>query len=187
MAGEVFETSGGPLTLRPVSLEAIARIRAKAERELRAQGLPLDPPTYQVTTAAGTIEEHPHTAETLETEEDRQRWAEYEAAIEALDTLAGQRITRYMLAEGIVLDGPDQAWLERMERLGVPLSDDPLEQREQYLTYQYARTQQELLALIQRIMVLSAEGNAALLEAAEAMETFFRGDVAGPQSAEAAT
>lgn len=154
------------------------------ERELRDQGLPLDPPTYQVTTAAGTIEEHPHTAETLETEEDRVAWELYQQAQTTLNAAVGTRVTRFMLAEGVVLDGPDEAWCERMDRYGLAVSDDPMERREQYLTYEYARTPLELMKIVHRIMVISAEGSAELEEAAESMESFFRGSVERSATAE---
>lgn len=187
MGEEIFETSGGALRLRPVSLEAVNWIKIGVERELRAQGLPLDPPTYEVTTVAGTIERHPHTEDTLETEQDREAWALYQDAVQTLNAAVGTRVTRYMLAEGVVLDGPDEAWVERMRQYGIPVSDDRLERREQYLTYEFARTPRELLQIIQRIMVLSAEGSAELQEAAEAMESFFRGEVETTTSEETAT
>lgn len=181
--GEIYETSGGPLQLRAVSMDAFNQVRVRVEREMREQGAPLDPPTYTVRTVAGTLEEHEHTEETLESEEDRAAWQAYQAAREELQRVTGQRGVRYMLSEGVVLDGPDDEWLQRMDALGVAISDDPLERREQYLTYQYTRTPKATAMLLQRVMALSAEGSKELQHAAEEMEQFFRREMEG-QTAE---
>jgi len=149
------------------------------EREMRDNGAPLDPPTYTVRTVAGSLEEHEHTEETLESDEDRAAWQAYQAAREELQQRMGIRGVRYMLSEGVVLDGPDDAWLQRMDALGLEISDDPLERREQYLTYEYTRTPRDTVMLLQRIMALSAEGSKELQRAAEEMEQFFRREVEG--------
>jgi len=178
-AKDIYETSGGPLQLRAVSMEAFNQLRVRVEREMRDNGAPLDPPTYTVRTVAGTLEEHEHTEETLESDEDRAAWQAYQAAREELQQRTGIRGVRYMLSEGVVLDGPDDAWLQRMDALGLEISDDPLERREQYLTYEYTRTPKDTVMLLQRIMALSAEGSKELQRAAEEMEQFFRREVEG--------
>ena len=55
----VYRTvSGAEIQLRPVSQVLIGRIKSDTEARLREEGLPLDPPTYTVTTATGETEVH---------------------------------------------------------------------------------------------------------------------------------
>jgi len=168
----VFETS----------IEGLRQLRPAIERQMRQEGMPLDPPTRDVRTVAGVVEQHPHTEETLETEEDRQAWADYQAALQELDSRAIEATTRYILLEGIVTDDPSEEWAERQRFFGLDVAEHALERKLQYIQRDVLLTTEDIINATKTILTLSAEGDAALQERVALLEDTFRRALAGQET-----
>jgi len=173
-------TEGLEVKLRPVSRVLIQSVQRTVERELRAKGLPLDPPTYEVTTAAGDVEVHAHDAESISTDAERAAWAAYEAAQEELSAETNARVSKALLVAGVVVEDPPEGWAEAMQYLGVELPEDPRERRYSYVELEVLKTPADLIQALAGIIRLSMEG--APKESLDAVEALFRraleGDVA---------
>jgi len=174
----VYRTvSGAEIQLRPVSQVLIGRIKSDTEARLREEGLPLDPPTYTVTTATGEKEVHAHDEASLETDADREAWSAHQAARVRLSAEVNRQVTKVMLSRGIVIDGPPPEWAEEMRAIGVRVPEDPTDQLLDYLTMEILITPADVQGAMTKIMQLSMAGLPA--EKIAAVEGLFRRQVAG--------
>jgi len=155
----------------------IQSLQKAVERELRAKGLPLDPPTYTVTTATGDVETHVHDEASISTEEEKVAWAAYKAAQEQLTNETNERVSRAMLSLGVVVDDPPDGWADDMRYLGLEVPEDPRELRSFYLEMEILKTPADLMNAIIAITRLSADGMPQ--EALESAEALFRRSLEG--------
>jgi hypothetical protein len=174
----VYITTGGrEVPIQAVSMLLIQSIRHYAEQELRGQGLKLDVPTYKSITVANTVEEHPHDATTLQTDEDKAAWAEYQAALARVESLAGERTTKAVLLKGIDLEVEDipEKWIKQRIFLGFPAIKDENELMLEYIQTELLPSVADLKGCISDIMTLGVEGvDPAKVKAAQEL---FRGSV----------
>lgn len=118
MATHEFKTvSGYTLRLRRIPLQVVELALEKVEKELRAQGLQLDPPGFFVTPefpdgTKGDPQWFPHTAYTLDDTADpqtsarnRARWDAYQQAKERLETERSNRRITIWYQYGITVEG----------------------------------------------------------------------------------
>jgi hypothetical protein len=165
-------TEGLEVRLRPVSRVLIQSVQRAVERELRAKGLPLDPPTYEVVTATGDKEVHAHDEDSISTDEERAAWEAYLAARETLQDEANARVAKTVVVGGVICDDPPDSWVEDMRYLGVELPEDPRDLKYAYLEMEILKTPADLMRAMAGVMRLSLEG--APKETIESIEALFR-------------
>ena len=165
-------TEGREVRLRPVSRVLIQSVQGTVERELRAAGLPLNPPTYTVTTDTGDTETHVHDEHSLTTDEERAAWTAYQAVQERRTAETNARVSKALLVAGVVVEAPPEDWAEEMRYLGVELPDEPRDLRYSYLELEVLKTPADIMNAIGGIMRLSMDG--APQEALDAVDALFR-------------
>ena len=117
---EYISSIGASVILRPVSPELVSGL-------VRSVKFP-DHPTYTVTLATGETEIHEHDATTLETDEDKKAWAEYQKAYQVADEELFTKQCNVLLNRGVVNQIPqDDEWLKRQQDEGI--TDIPTEPR----------------------------------------------------------
>ena len=117
---DVFVTKdGNKIPLRRVAPILVEKVRQSVV-------IPT-PPTYEVEVVGGDKEFHVHDATTLETDEDRAAWAEYQTALAATNTDMVERILRllFVLRGTLIKVAVSNTWrrdsfgaLERKSRSG---------------------------------------------------------------------
>jgi len=177
-------TEGREVQLRPVSRVVIQAVQGAVERELRAQGLPLDPPTYTVQTDTGDTQTYPHDEHSLTTDAERAAWAAHQEALRRLTAETNARVTRTMLVLGVPSAQPPDEWLHTMRHLKVPLPEDPDDLAYAYLEMEILKTPADIIAAMGGIMRLSMAG--APKEALDSIEDLFRRALEGDAAQAAA-
>jgi hypothetical protein len=131
----VYETTGGvKLHLQPVSNLLIAEIAQVVERQFRATGEPIDPPTYTVQTVGGGEQTFYHDETTLDyppelalretggdvqraeelaaqrTRQTRAAWQAHRDAVERMQRETQRRQGNLLLEDGVVGDKSGECW-----------------------------------------------------------------------------
>lgn len=147
---DVFVTSRGyEIKIRPVSSTLIADVNALIPDPLK--------PTYKVQTIGGGEEDFEHTPSTLQSDADKQAWADYSAKLAQAHAARLQKLTEVILTEGIDIPEPDPAWVERMRRFGLTIPDDPWEFRKFYLERGLLGATSEVFDLVLAVMERSQD------------------------------
>lgn len=171
----VFRTvDGQQVRIRPVAQLLVERIRQGTEKQVRAEGLTLDPPSYSATTAAGTVETYEHDAESIKTatEGEQAVWAAYLEGQRKLSQLVGERTQRLILGRGIEIKEVPAEWIADMREFGVELADDPAALRYDYILLEILKTPEDIYAAMGAISKLSMAGVGQ--EALDAVDSYFR-------------
>lgn len=189
----MFTTNGMEVPLLAVSETYIAAARAHATAEFRARGELIDPPTYDVQLAGGTVEKYPHDEKTLEVKPDpnaadpvaaaaeaerqtaanQAAWAAHKEAVKRLEAALSAASTRAMLEMGINMELPaDESWIVRQHRAHVEIPEDPDERRYHWLTSEVLVSFDDLMTAIQVITELTYKGALKEEDIAAAMATF---------------
>ena len=181
-AATMRTTEGVEVRLRPVSRVLIQSVQRSVERELRAKGLPLDPPTYTVVTDTGDKEVHVHDEDSISTAEERAAWDAYVEAQEQLTAESNARVSKAIIVGGVVCDDPPPGWVEDMRYLGVDLPEEPRDLKYAYLEMEILKTPADLMQAMSGVMRLSMEG--APKETIETIEALFRRAMEGDATPE---
>lgn len=164
---DTYTTSSGYL----VEFQNITNLIAK----LASQFPEPERPTYQVKTAGGPVETHPHDKTTLETDADREAWAAYEFAVakHARDFFAAQ--VRLSLLRGIkVLNADDKkfsAWVDEQVLIGFAVPTEPGERKLHWLQTEVAPTNEDVISIVAGV----ARHAGIPEEAVTHLESSFRG------------
>lgn len=132
-------------------------------------------PTYEAKTASGYVEIHLHNETTLQTDEEKEMWAEYQEAKAQATESMNDAIWRAVRLKAIRVDVPEgNGWIEDQEALGLTVPDDPRERRLHYI-------QTEVIGGVRDIVRVTAIANGADLDegALAAAEESFRRAMAG--------
>jgi len=178
---QIVTTDGREIHLTPVSQVLIQKTTEAVRRELKAAGLPLEPPTYTVATVAGTVETFVHDETTLSSDEDKAAWAAYQAATAQLARDTNERVTKLLMLKGIDVADPPPAWADDQKWLGIEVPDDPRERKLAYIQTDVLKTPDDIVVATMRIMQLSLTGLPE--EDLEAIEAMFRSSMAGSRIA----
>jgi len=170
-------SNGAEIKLRPVPMLALQMIRTKARAEMVARGVKLEPPTYTVITAAGEKETYPHDETTLETDEDKAAWAEYQAGSAQLTQLISERVAKLVLKKGLDVPPLDAQIVQEWADLGVEFSADAEERYIEQIQLVYLPTPADMQEMIKAVLKLSMNG--APKEQLDAIEELFRREVEG--------
>ena len=179
-----YETATG----KTVELVAVPYYKIQAivngiEKEMRAEGKPLDPPTYETELPGGEIQVHEHyrdvdpkTGEistSLETEDELAAWEAYLAAQRELQNRSAFPTLRYLLRNGIKADlEADETWEDEQRFDGIEIPTDPREKYFHYLLTEVITTPAEQKEVSEIIMIASMSGDA---ETEQAVKDLFRG------------
>lgn len=145
---DVFVTrSGVQLRLKAVPPMLIDQVRG-------AVPFP-KPPTYQVTTVAGSVEEYPHTPDTLTTDQEHAAFADYLARRQQAEAEINGRVLDLFLYRGIDLEVPDNGWAEDQAFFGVQVPDDPRARKIHYLKTEVFTTGEDLVGFTLAMMNLT--------------------------------
>ena len=108
-------------------------------------------PIYVAETAGGGKEEHPYTADMVETDDEKAMWAEYQAARLAANLTLYERLGRLALIRGTDPDIPE-GWEQEQELYGVTVPEDPIERKLHWLETEAIESNQDLSDLILAIL-----------------------------------
>lgn len=159
-------SSGKDLTVLPLSPLLMQRIN---------DSLPPrpTPPTYEADTAGGGVEVMTHDETTLQTEEEKTAWAEYQGRLASWSAEQSKRFLRVFFARGVHLNLDAAAldrWAKEMKYLGVNVPegnpDDPevyIERKVLYVETELIGSGGDMLTIMQEIMKLTGvdEGEVA--------------------------
>lgn len=178
----IFTDDGRKVYVKAISMVELEEAELGLEKHFRAQGEPLDPPTYIVTVAGGGEIPYPLTADILETsdpvetERRKKAWAAYLDAVGRFNAEKG-RLIQEIILEGVDMELPtDGAWEARMRRRYIEVPDDPVLKRQKYLLTEVLKTPDDWLNVQNEILILSSSG-AIKREAVEAASATFRGQL----------
>lgn len=150
-------STGSTYTVQPVSETTINLVRAAVKRRLEAEGVPLSPPVYTITTLGGT-ETAAHDETTLQTEEDKRAWTNYQLGLKRLAKEQDEAQMKVWLM-ALDFDMPeDDGWKAKQRFLGIEIPEDPMELRYHYLTTEILRTAEDLLTVIGGVTKASYHG-----------------------------
>lgn len=170
--GGFVTTEGLEVRVRPVSRLVFQKLASTVEAEMRAQGKPLDPPTYTVTTGVGAVETHPHDDLSADTPELKAALEAHREARRDLESETNQRRARIMLSRGIIMDPPSAEWIAAQKADGIDLPTDAKELAWEYLQIEVLKTPADQARAMGAITILSMDG--ASPEAIQAVEASFR-------------
>lgn len=91
------------------------------------------PPTYKVETKLGGVEIHEHNETTLETDEEKTAWANFQMQLAEAQAELNRALTRAILMRGLVFEYPSNYdWIKEQEFLGIKVPEDANERRLHY-------------------------------------------------------
>jgi len=167
---KTFTTQSGiTLTLKPVSMMTIERVRAMARQQFEDEHGELKPPTYE--TSVGETFEHDSDsiADESTSDEDKKGWLDYQDNLRALLTETIGAVTEAFIFAGVT-DNPDgDAWKATYQALHIEIPDDPKEFKLFWLDNEVLsnRTERTQLALH-----IKAQADPVEVEAVKAADTF---------------
>lgn len=176
---EFTTTEGIAVKIKPVSQVLINLVGARVEREWRERGEPIDPPTYETQTVAGTKEVLVWTAEMVESmdAETRQAWDKHQSALQGMKAETRMEQGRVWLLQGVLLPegiGPehDPAWAQMVKFLKLDVPEDATERMLLYYDTALFKTPADVMGVTRAIMTLSADGVSQ--EELDSIEDLFR-------------
>lgn len=124
------------------------------------------PPTY---TEEATGEVFPHNETTLETEEDKAQWTEYELNLARWDGEVTRRTLLLITIDGIEVDasafGPGSRWEKKMLRLGKRPSEDEFERHIEYVNSEILVTAEDFADIMFIVMEMTGVDRGTLAKA----------------------
>jgi len=146
----IYPTEKGvELTLKELSPVLLQRVVSEVAVRARADGEPIEPPTFQLKTVAGEIQEFQLTDKNLEPEDPDEAlrrqlsWAKYQDALAELSAAQATARTKFMLTWGVSVKLPeDETWIKMLRAGGIDVPDDEDERRYLYLLYEVLAPQE---------------------------------------------
>jgi len=108
-------------------------------------------PVYVATTAGGGKEEHPYTADMVESDDEKAMWAEYQAKRLAANLTLYERLGRLALIRGTDPDIPE-GWEQEQELYGITVPEDPTERKLHWLETEAVESNDDLSELVLSIL-----------------------------------
>lgn len=185
------KSTGMKVELVKVPYYQIQGIKTKAEKEFRKASEPVDPPYYEIKTAGGGKEKHPHTAETVAkstSDEVKEKWALHQDCLLRLQQTISIRTFRFALRNGVKVEMPEGGEWEDNQRFDeVDIPDDPREKYYHYVMTEVLKTPSDQKEATQIILEMSTK-ELIDQEDIEDVEDLFRSDEAeDTRAAESAT
>lgn len=161
-------TTGVAVKLRPIAPNYIEKIRQQIDWP--------QPPTYDVEVLGGAKETIYHTADSIETDEEKAQWAEFERKRDAANLEFFKKRSYAITRRCILVDLPeDNAWITLQQQDGITVPEDPELRRQHYIETEVIGNDTDLFFItnaVQRLARFDEE------DYRQAME-FFRDNLAG--------
>lgn len=127
-------------------------------------------PTYTMKTATGRTEERPHDETTLETDEDRKVWADYQEEKSAWENEKGKRLLRAIQIQCIKQVNPDdEEWIERQTWLGIHIPENKYERHLHWIETEFIGGEDDIMACMTIPMQLVSGASDEEMAAAEGL------------------
>jgi hypothetical protein len=172
---DVFTTSHGyKLHIHSIPQMLIDKVRNSVQMP--------DPPTYDATLASGEVIKLPHDLTTLETDDEKYLWQQYEASVKEAQKLSSKRMTDTLILKGIEkIDLPeDNTWREDQEYLGIVIPTNERELYVHYVSTEILYTAEDFYNLSEMIMRSTGVSEEKLAEA----QASFRSQMASKETAD---
>lgn len=168
MSDHTFTTSrGATFTLQPIAF--------LLEQYSQTHQLP-EPPTYEIKTMGGAVETHEHDETTLQTDEDRHKWAEYQLTLAHCKRDRNRGLLRIILLKSVQVTMPsDESWMREQEALGITVPADPIERKLHYIQTELLGGKKDIEELLLRSFEISGADEEAVAQA----RALFRGETSG--------
>jgi hypothetical protein len=129
-------------------------------------------PTYTIVTAAGDEEIHDHDETTLQTEEDKKAWEDYQNAMKVLEGELSNRMLTCVLVDGVDIDDEIdlKRWEKRQSLMGISVPEDPDEKLLQYKKSMVIRSSDDIVNLISAVLAITGIGREALDKARDSFQ-----------------
>ncbi len=159
----VYVTQGGiELKLKPVQNVTLLYAAAQVEEKYRADGEPIDPPTYEAQMLGGEVEKNPLTEDTLEdpkdadkTRRNKMAWAKHKAALARMQADQAEAQAQAMLILGVEYEVEEDAEFEaQIAYLGKAVPENKYDKKAFYLAHKVL-TDWDLTMIVPRIQMLS--------------------------------
>ena len=162
--------AGKTFDLRGLTPGRPAQIRSGLVADWQEQGkmLPVAP-TYTIELPGGATEIHDHNETTIRTDEEKEAWSKYQAALAVFNRELNQRILNAVMLS-VEIDPEDMArWEEESKFLGVRIPASPISKRLAYVESEVIAAITDIARLMSTAFVaseLATEEEIAPLEAA---------------------
>ena len=159
----VYVTQGGiELKLKPVQNVTLLYAAAQVEEKYRADGEPIDPPTYEAEMLGGEVELNPLTEDTLEDPKDAEKtrrnkaaWAKHQDALARMQADQVEAQAQATLVLGIEYEVEEDAEFEaQIAYLGKAVPTDKYDKKAFYLAHKIL-TDMDLRLIVSQIQMLS--------------------------------
>lgn len=154
-------------TSRGIEIEFLSIPRA-IQKFYAAHPAP-EPPQYEIKTATGIIERHPHSEATLETDTDKAAWAEYQQAIRDHN----EKFLRVCFVKGVLIHASMDEWIAEQKALEIPVAEDTLERKIEWILDAIILTEEDFKATMLGVMKASGANEELVTQ----IESLFRGEV----------
>ena len=135
-----------------------------------------EPPTYERTLLGGETEVIAHTKDSVETEEEKLAWAEYEMKLAIARSELFMKKARAIVKKCVDVEMPkDEAWIIAQQEDGINVPEDPSEKKRHYIKTECIASESDIFFVVEAARKLSrfdAEDYAKALD-------FFRTSVRG--------
>jgi len=151
------DATGKTIVVKPVAYYKMQQLRAAIEEAYRADGKPIDPPTYEVPIGGSDeTQTFTHDESTIESDEDRAAWDTYLATLDEMEREARDRVVRFALRVGVEAE-EESGWEEDQEHEGIKIPDDPRDRKLHYIMTEVLPTPREQGEVYGLIMYMSTQ------------------------------
>lgn len=130
------------------------------------------PPTYTVTLATGGTEEHPHTEQTIETDDEKAAWQNYLRALSEYN----EKFLRICLVKGVRVHAEMDEWLAEQAALEIPVAENPTERKIEWILDRILIDKNDYEAVMMGVMRASGAPEELMTQ----IESLFRGEMGEP-------
>lgn len=166
---EFVTSSGKVIHLRPVAKRSLRDAETDVEREFEAREEPIEPPKYEVPLAGGGTKEWYHDEVSIKTatDEEKEAWAKHQECLARLKLEQSERVLAVGIIEGVE-EEPTKEWKHYMAWRKATLPKNPYDLKVRYVTYEFLRTQEDIIGFTSAMMLMSAgmEVDEAAIDAA---------------------
>lgn len=128
-----------------------------------------EPPQYEIKTATGIVEKHPHNETTLETDADKAAWAEYQKQLSDFN----EKFLRICFVRGVRVHADMNEWIAEQKALDIPVAEDVTERKVEWITDWVLATREDYQQVLLGVMRASEVPEDLLKQ----IEGLFRGQV----------
>jgi len=153
--------SGKIVEITPVARVLTEQIKFGVIKEYKSRGEIMTIPTYFVKTAGGDVQEFPHDEKTIKDApaDEVEKWRLYHATQIRFERESSERITRFLLYRGIVVNADEmEKSLKLQESFGISVPSSEPDRTIYYIVTELLSTPLDIIRATQAIILLSMSG-----------------------------